>query len=210
MFMDLTSHSFSDGARIPGEFAFCVPDPQKHATLGPNRNPHLAWAAAPKGTKSFVLICHDPDVPSRPDNVNKEGRTVSASLPRVAFFHWLLLDIPAATTEIVAGSHSEGVVARGKPGPAAPNGMRNGINDYTNWFAGDPEMRGDYYGYDGPCPPWNDELVHRYVFTLYALSVPQLTVAGPLTGANITAALKDQVLASAALTGTYSLNPNVR
>ena len=34
-------------------------------------------------------------------------------------------------------------------------------------------MFGDYYGYDGPCPPWNDELVHRYVFTLYALDVAQ-------------------------------------
>lgn len=30
---------------------------------------------------SVVIICHDPDVPSKPDDVNKEGRTIPASLP---------------------------------------------------------------------------------------------------------------------------------
>jgi hypothetical protein len=29
-------------------------------------------------------------------------------------------------------------------------------------------MAGSYFGYDGPFPPWNDSLVHHYVFTLYA------------------------------------------
>ena len=43
-------------------------------------------------------------------------------------------------------------------------------------------MFGDYYGYDGPCPPWNDELVHRYVFTLYALDVPRLERARAIHG----------------------------
>ena len=52
---------------------------------------------------------------------------------------------------------------RGKPGPDAPHGARHGINDYTGWFASDADMAGDYYGYDGPCPPWNDEIPHRYV-----------------------------------------------
>jgi Raf kinase inhibitor-like YbhB/YbcL family protein len=83
-------------------------------------------------------------------------------------------------------------------------------NDYTNWFAGVAEMRGDYYGYDGPCPPWNDALLHRYVFTLYALDVPHLEVRNALTGENVRAALADHVLAEASLTGTYSLNPNLQ
>ena len=43
-------------------------------------------------------------------------------------------------------------------------------------------MSGDYFGYDGPCPPWNDALVHRYVFTLYALDVATLGLQGPFTG----------------------------
>jgi phosphatidylethanolamine-binding protein (PEBP) family uncharacterized protein len=55
--------------------------------------------------------------------------------------------------------------------------LRHGINDYTNWFTSEANMRGDYYGYDGPGPPWNDALVHHYAFTLYALDVPYLRYA---------------------------------
>ena len=112
--MQLTSQSFQDGQAIPGEFAFAVPDAASHVALSSNRNPHLAWSGAPAGTQSFVVVCHDPDVPSRGDDVNQEGREVPASLPRVDFFHWLLLDIPAATTEIAAGAQSDGVTPRGK------------------------------------------------------------------------------------------------
>lgn len=208
--MQLTSHSFKDGQAIPGEFAFAVPDAASHVALSANRNPHLAWSGAPEGTQSFVVVCHDPDVPSRGDDVNQEGRVVPATLPRVDFFHWLLLDIPAGTTQIEAGAQSDAVTARGKSGPAAPGGLRHGINDYTGWFAGDEQMKGDYYGYDGPCPPWNDTLVHHYVFTVYALATPALAVTGPLTGANVRAALASApVLAQARLTGLYSLNPAV-
>jgi Raf kinase inhibitor-like YbhB/YbcL family protein len=208
--MQLKSSSFSEGAAIPGEFAFAVIDPKTHVSLSKNRNPQLAWSDVPAGTQSFALICHDYDVPSRGDDVNKEGREIPASLPRVDFFHWLLLDIPPATREIAAGSHSDGVVSRGKPGPHAPNGQRHGINDYTGWFAGDANMSGHYFGYDGPCPPWNDSIVHHYVFTLYALDTPRLNVQGDLTGANVRAALPGHVLAQAQLAGTYSLNPRVR
>ena len=82
-------------------------------------------------------------------------------------------------------------------------------NDYRGWFASDAEMRGQYCGYDGPCPPWNDTLRHRYVFTHYALDVPRLDVRGELTGPNIKAALAGHVLAEATLTDTYSLNPRL-
>ncbi|WP_434632840.1 YbhB/YbcL family Raf kinase inhibitor-like protein [Chromobacterium sp. CV08] len=208
--MQLISQNFQDGQPIPGEFAFAVPDANTRIALSANRNPHLAWSGAPAGTRSFVVVCHDPDVPSRGDDVNQAGRVVPASLPRIDFFHWLLLDIPAGTAEIAAGSHSSAVTPRGKPGPDAPGGLRHGINDYTAWFAGDEQMGGDYYGYDGPCPPWNDERVHHYVFTVYALATPTLDVEGPPTGANIRAALaKAPVLGQASLTGLYSLNPDV-
>lgn len=207
--MQLHSRSFQDGERIPGRLAFCVPDAGSHVALSDNRNPHLAWSGAPAGARSFALICHDPDVPSRGDDVNQEGREVPADLPRVDFYHWLLLDIPADQFEIAEGSHSAGVSARGKGGPEAPQGLRHGINDYTGWFAGDAAMAGDYYGYDGPCPPWNDSLEHRYVFTVYALDVASLPVVGALTPANIMAALSGHVLASASLSGRYSLNPRL-
>jgi len=52
-------------------------------------------------------------------------------------------------------------------------------------------MRGDYYGYLGPGPPWNDALVHHYVFTLYGLDVPHLEVRSKLTGTNVRAALAE-------------------
>ena len=69
---------------------------------------------------------------------------------------------------------------KGKPGPASLRGTRQGLNDYTGWFAGDPAMAGSYFGYDGPFPPFNDSLVHHYVFTLYAVAVPRLPVEGDL------------------------------
>ena len=202
--MELKSRSFAEGAAIPDEFAFAVIDKANHVALSSNRNPQLGWSGAPQGTKSFALICHDPDVPSKGDDVNKEGREIPASLPRVNFYHWLLWNIPASVTEIAAGSQSDKVTPRGKAGPEAPGGMRHGINYYTAWFASDEKMKGDYYGYDGPCPPWNDSIVHHYIFTLYALDVPALTVAGGATADNVLAALKGHVLAEAKLMGTYS------
>lgn len=208
--MKLTSNSFDDGQRIPGNFAFCIPDAGHHVCLGENLNPHLAWSGAPAETQSFVLICHDPDVPSTGDDVNQEGRTVPASLPRVDFFHWVLIDLPRNITKIEQGEFSDDVTPRGKPGPHAPHGARQGINDYTAWFAGDNDMRGDYYGYDGPCPPWNDEIVHRYVFTIFALNVPTLDIAGKLTGQAVRETMRGHVLAEASLTGTYTLNPTAR
>jgi Raf kinase inhibitor-like YbhB/YbcL family protein len=211
MAFKLWSDSFSDGAPIPGEFAFCVIDAKTHVAMSANRNPHLAWSGVPAGTQSFALICHDYDVPSRGDDVNQEGRLVPPELPRVDFFHWVLIDIPAGISSIAAGSHSNGVTPRGKPGPdvknIAPGGMRHGINDYTGWFANDNDMAGDYYGYDGPCPPWNDSLVHHYVFSLFALDIARLPLQGKFTGAQARQAMQGHVLSHNELMGTYTLNP---
>lgn len=209
--MKLISHSFAEGQRIPGEFAFAVMDARNHVALSSNRNPHLAWQDAPAGTQSFALICCDPDVPSRGDDVNQEGKTVPADLPRVDFFHWTVIDLPASTQEIAAASHSHGVTTRGKAGPRAPGDApwRHGLNDYTGWFANDHDMNGDYYGYDGPCPPWNDERLHHYHFRLYALDVPMLAVAEHFTAADALRAMHGHVLAMAQLTGTYTLNSAV-
>jgi Raf kinase inhibitor-like YbhB/YbcL family protein len=204
--MKLTSTSFTDGGKIPGDFSFCIPDPAHHVCLGKNRNPQLAWSDIPAGTQSFALICHDPDVPSQGDDVNQEGRSIPASLPRVDFFHWVLIDLNAAVNSIKEAEFSHDVTPRGKPGPQAAHGSRQGINNYTNWFAGDRDMNGDYYGYDGPCPPWNDEIIHHYVFTLYALDVASLPLEGKFGGPEVRAAMQGHILAQASLTGTYTLN----
>ena len=211
--MKITSRSFSDNGVIPAEYAYCAPDAKTHCTFGANRNPQLAWSDVPTGAKSLTLICHDGDVPSKPDDVNQEGRTIPATLPRIDFFHWVLVDLDPKSTEIKAGEFSNSVATRGKAGPYVPNGpagVRQGINDYTWWFASDKDMSGDYYGYDGPCPPWNDSIVHHYVFTLYALDVAKSTVSGKFNGNDVRAAIKGHVLQEAKITGLYSLNPEVR
>lgn len=208
--MKLRSDSFEDGQAIPGKFAFCVPDASAHVKLADNHNPHLAWGGAPSGTKSFALICVDPDAPTKPDDVNQEGRTVPASLPRASFFHWAMVDIPPDVKEIAAGSCSHGVHAHGKKHPPGPGASRQGINDYTGWFAGDKDMAGHYHGYDGPCPPWNDSIPHHYRFTVYATDLARCAVEGEFTAQQVLAAIKGHVLGEASLTGVYTLNPSVK
>jgi Raf kinase inhibitor-like YbhB/YbcL family protein len=208
--MRITSDGFSHGDPIPSHLAFGVPDPDTHVTFGDNRNPHLAWEDVPDGTRSFALICCDGDVPTEPDDVNQEGREVPPDLPRTDFFHWVAVDLPAELRSIEEGSFADGVVAGGQDAASGPHGCRQGINDYTGWFAGDADMQGSYYGYDGPCPPWNDSLVHHYEFTLHALDVERLEVAGAFTGADVRSAVAGHVLASASIMGTYTLNPRLR
>ncbi|HEY9573714.1 MAG TPA: YbhB/YbcL family Raf kinase inhibitor-like protein, partial [Pusillimonas sp.] len=193
--MKLTSESFTDQGTIPQRNAFGKIDGQNHVALAGNANPQLTWSDAPQGTQSFVVICHDPDVPSKPDDVNQEGREIPSTLPRVDFYHWALIDIPAEVTQIAEAAYSDGITPRGKAGPLALDGTRQGVNDFTTWFAADRDMNGDYFGYDGPCPPWNDSIAHRYVFTVYALDVAELPFEGRFTGGDAIKAIQGHVLA---------------
>ena len=204
--MKLHSQSIRDQETIPGDHAFCIPHDKTRVCLGKNLSPHLSWSDAPAGTQSFAIFCVDPDVPSVGDNVNVEGREVSADLPRVDFYHWVLIDLPASVNAVEAGQFSSEVTPCGKAGPGAPLGARQGVNDYTAWFAADPDMRGDYYGYDGPCPPWNDLRVHRYMYTVYALDIAKLPIEGKFTGAQALEAMKGHILGQASISGTYTLN----
>lgn len=52
---------------------------------GKNISPELHWGGAPKATKSFALIVHDPDAP------HSGG-----------WYHWVLYDIPSSTRNIAA------------------------------------------------------------------------------------------------------------
>ena len=209
--MHLRSQSFFDMQPIPSEFAFGKPGPDgEPCVLSGNRNPHLAWTEVPAGTRSFALSCIDVDVPSVGDDVNQEGRTVRADLPRVEFVHWLMVDIPAECRELGAGSCADGITARGKRDPFGPPGSRQGLNDYTGWFDGDADMGGDYLGYDGPCPPWNDERLHHYRFCVHALDVATLGLDAGFTLADFRRAIAGHVLGEAVLTGTYTLNAALR
>lgn len=207
--MILSSNSLVDGAAIPAEFAFGRLADDAPMALSTNRNPHLAWSEVPEGTRSFALLCIDPDVPSVADDVNQPGRTIPVDLPRVEFCHWAMADIPAQVREIAAGSCSDGVAVRGKRNPPGPVGSRQGLNDYTGFMAGSAEMAGDYFGYDGPCPPWNDLRLHHYRFTVYALDVERLELPERFDGRDLARAIQGHVLAEASLTGHYTLNRSV-
>ena len=207
--MQLMSRSFGHDQPMPEEFAFGAPDPRQHIVLSGNRNPQLSWLGVPEATRSLVLLCVDSDVPSSADDVNKEGHVVAAELPRADFYHWVMVDIPPSVSEIDAGACADGVVARGRRNPPGPSGSRQGLNDYTLWFAGDADMEGKYFGYDGPCPPWNDERLHHYDFLLLATDLARCPVEGEFTGPEVRKALEGHVLAEAKLTGTYTLNPSV-
>ena len=207
--MHLSSDSFDNGGAIPGEFAFAVPDSRRHMAYSANRNPHLQWSGAPRNTQSFAVICHDPDVPLDPAEIDRTGQELPTTLPRTEFFHWLLFDIPKTVSEIEAGRHSDGVVPHGKSGPGAADGLKHGLNDFTRVTAGDEDMKGDYYGYDGPFPPWNDARLHHYVFTVFALDTAKLDILGRPTGSVVRRAIDGHVLAQARLTGLYTLNPRL-
>lgn len=207
--MKLWSPAWANGEAIP----------ERHAAgrlvdggvgFSDNLSPPLAWSDLPAGTRSLALVCHDFDVPSLAGDVNRSDREVPTDLPRVDFFHWLLVDLPPTVSGFAEGQWSRGFTPRGKPGPATDGPVRQGLNDYTGWFAGDPENAGRYFGYDGPFPPFNDSLVHHYLFTLYALDLDRLGVEGDFTGSQVRQALAGHVLGAATLSGTYTLNRRLR
>src|SRR5262245_46504118 len=150
----LTSPAFANDANIPSKFT-CDAGQQ-------NPSPALEWKDAPAGAKSFVLIMHDPDAP----------------LPG-GFTHWVLFDIPAATTSLPEGFQP------GSVGVSGNSGFRRA-------------------GYGGPCPPSG---VHHYHFTLSALDVPTLGLQAGATKADVEKAMQGRVLASADLVGLYQRQP---
>ncbi|MBM4196766.1 MAG: YbhB/YbcL family Raf kinase inhibitor-like protein [Gammaproteobacteria bacterium] len=204
--MKLSSASFRHNEPIPGHCAFGIPDGAGRMKLGQNRNPQLSWSGIPATARSLVLLCIDIDVPSSLDNFNKDGKVIAADLPRVEFCHWAVVDIPPRDGSIAEGESSDGITPRGKKNPPGPPDSRQGINEYTDFMAADPDMAGDYYGYEGPCSPWNDERRHRYVFTLYATDLDRCPVEGRFGGADVLKAIRGHVLAEASITGTYTLN----
>ncbi len=171
--------------RIPARYAAGKIDAARRRGLlrQPQPAPGLERVAA--GTRSLVLICHDFDVPSRGDDVNKTDREVPADLPRVDFFHWVMVDIcrPASTPSARASSAAASPRAASRarqPARCAPWPER--LHRLVCRRRADG---GQYFGYDGPFPPFNDSLVHHYVFTLYAVSVDRLPVESAFTGAQV-------------------------
>jgi Raf kinase inhibitor-like YbhB/YbcL family protein len=114
---------------------------------GTNLSPTLTWTAGPTGTKSYTVMVYDPDAP-----------TGGASGVNAGFWHWIIFNIPPATTSITI---PKGAGAQ----DAAVAGGIQGTNDYG------------FSGYGGPCPPAPDG-PHHYVFTVYAVKTATLSPDG--------------------------------
>ena len=153
--MQITSSAFKDGEKIP--LKYVMP-----GAGGQNVSVPLSWANAPAGTKSFALSVVDP----HPVANN--------------WVHWLVIDIPAGTTSLVAGAS----------GPGMPAGAQELQNSFGKT------------GYGGPQPPPGSG-DHPYVFTLYALNAPKVELSRSAGLGGFKGALEGKVLATATITGYF-------
>lgn len=197
--LTVTSASFKDGERLGSKNAFCAPDGKGKTRDGGNTSPDIAWSGAPEGTKSYALIVVDGDVPADFDNANKEGKVIEESAARQDFIHWVLVNIPASVTTLPEGI-GKGVMNT-TTGKVEYMGWP-GINDYASFMKDKPQQA--FIGYDGPCPPWNDQRTHRYRFVVYALDVEKSVYLSLFNGRNALDAIDKHILAKGELVGTYS------
>ncbi|MEI7670152.1 MAG: YbhB/YbcL family Raf kinase inhibitor-like protein [Pseudomonadota bacterium] len=202
--LTVTAEGIGSDGYIDTDFAFCMPAATGHVKDGHNKSIGLSWSKGPVGTKSYAIIAVDTDVPASFDNANQEGKTISINEKRRDFYHWVLFDIPAEKLSIPAYSDSQELSKHGKSEIKTPYGVR-GINDYAPYMAGNPERAGVYAGYDGPCPPWNDELVHNYHFKVLALNVESLKLEKPVNGTEAMAAIMPHIIGFGEVVGKYSL-----
>jgi len=98
--MQLSSSAFSNGSAIPRRFT-CD---------GEDLSPPLAWQGAPATTRSFVLLCDDPDAPAG------------------TWHHWAAYDIDAKQTGLEEGASHDGGAAR----------FKQAVNDFQRAGYGGP------------------------------------------------------------------------
>ena len=96
--MQLRSSAFPDGTTIPRRFT-CD---------GTDLSPPLDWSDAPETTRSFMLLCDDPDAPAG------------------TWRHWAAYDIPADRAALMEGAAQQG------------KGFKQAINDFQQAGYGGP------------------------------------------------------------------------
>jgi Raf kinase inhibitor-like YbhB/YbcL family protein len=190
---------------LPVSAAFCLPKTMPN--IKHDISPGLRWSPGPAGTGSYAIIMFDPDVVTNLSLMNKPGVIIPITAPRMNIYHWELVDIPARVHQLAAGAGSDGFVPGGKPVGMTPYGI-TGSNDYWPYFNKNPKMpaamKGPYGGYDGPCPPGNDALVHDYVFKVYALDVKTLGLSGQFFAPAVLKAMQGHVLAEGEAKAAFS------
>jgi Raf kinase inhibitor-like YbhB/YbcL family protein len=193
------------GGMLPTENASCIAKRDGKAGPGKNKSPALSWSKGPAGTRSYALTLVDPTVPVDRTPFNKEGVTIAREVPRTEFVHWVLANIPRSVTRLPEGADGDGIVKAGLPLKRTLHGLRGQNGD------GDGSLKnGPHGGYRGPCPPWNDERIHEYHLTVYALDVPELHLPAVFSRADLLAAMKGHVLASGTAELDYTINARAR
>jgi phosphatidylethanolamine-binding protein (PEBP) family uncharacterized protein len=117
-----------------------------------------------------------------------------------------LIDIPPTITHLRRGEESAGFVPKGNPIGSTDHGLR-GANVFSHYYPEDSPLAGVRGGYDGPCPPHNDVVAHRYVTRVYALDVPSLGLSGVFFGEDALHAMQGHVLAAGEAAAVYSAMP---
>ena len=141
--------------------------------------------------------------------VGRDDAQIPVEQPRTNFVHWAAVEIPTDLREIAEGSASDGVIAKGKRQPPGLPGARQGLNSYTDWFAGDAAMGGDYIELRRPVPAGQRPAPAPLLFCLFALDMATLDLPARFTAADALRAMQGHVLAEASLHGMYSLNPKI-
>jgi hypothetical protein len=90
--MTISSKSFQHEGLIPA----------RYTCTGSNISPDISWSGIPRGTRSFALICNDPDAPS--------GNWI----------HWVLFNIPVSVNRLLENF---------QPGGSVSGSIKNGRND---------------------------------------------------------------------------------
>jgi len=194
--LNVTLDGLLPNGNLPLSTAFCVP--KMSGLVAQDRSPGIHWTAGPAGTKSYAIIMVDPDVTADLSLMNKPGVTITADMPRQNIYHWILIDIPPTVLGLDPGVEGDGLIPTGKPIGPGKVGIR-GTNDYWPLFNKNPNMpperKGPYGGFDGPCPPSNDEKIHNYKFQVYALDVPSLNLTGQFFAPAVLQAMQGHILA---------------
>lgn len=202
--LTVTVGGLAPNGRLPTSAAYCPPTPMDPRSY--DISPSVSWSPGPPTTRSYALLMTDLDVPRDLSSINKPGVVLTADTPRVPFIHWVLIDIPPAITRLRRGEESARFEPKGKPIGPTDHGVR-GANVYSHFYPKDSPLAGPRGGYDGPCPPNNDTVAHRYVTQVYALDVASLGLHGVFFGEDVLREIQGHVLAAGEADAVYSNMP---